>query len=244
MHNSIQIRYQFVSLMACVLGMVISCGCLAQQTPVAGPVKQNEQTSKSDASQKKANASQPKQQVKRKVETAIFGAGCFWCVEAVFQELDGVLSVKSGFTGGHKANPTYDEVCDGKTGHAETCMIKFDANKISYKELLEVFWKTHDPTTLNRQGADKGTWYRSAVFYLSEDQKELATKYKKKLDASGAFPNPIVTEITKASAFYAAENYHDNYYKQNQNAGYCQAVIRPKMDKFRAAFSDKLKSAK
>lgn len=242
MHKTIRFRRQFLSLLACTLGVVVSCGCV-EQTSIAQQVGQKNQKSKVDQKKTKPKA-QSKRQEKRKVETAIFGAGCFWCVEAVFQELDGVLAVKSGFTGGHKANPTYKEVCTGTTGHAEACLIQYDANKISYKELLEVFWKTHDPTTLNQQGADRGTWYRSAVFYSSDEQKELATTYKKKLDASGAFRNPIVTEITKASAFYPAENYHDNYYKQNPNAGYCRAVIRPKMDKFRAVFADKLKTSK
>ncbi len=174
-------------------------------------------------------------------EEAIFGAGCFWCVEAVFQELKGVESVESGYMGGHVANPTYQQVCTGTTGHAEVAKIVYNPNVISYKELLEVFWQTHDPTTLNRQGADTGTQYRSVIFYLTDEQRALAETYKARLDESGAFNAPIVTEITKAGTFYAAENYHQNYYSLNANQGYCQYVIKPKVEKFRKAFADKLK---
>jgi peptide-methionine (S)-S-oxide reductase len=177
----------------------------------------------------------------KKLETAYFGAGCFWCVEAVFEELKGVQSVDSGFMGGTVKNPTYDQVCDGATGHAEICRIKFDPAVISFEQLLEVFWKTHDPTTLNRQGADFGTQYRSAVFYTNEEQQKLATKYKKRLDDSGAFDGPIVTEIAAASDFYPAGDYHTDYYRRNPDAGYCRNVIRPKLDKFRKAFADNLR---
>lgn len=176
-----------------------------------------------------------------KTDTATFGAGCFWCVEAVFQELDGVMSVSSGYMGGAVKNPTYKEVCTGQTGHAEVARIIYDPAKISFADLLEVFWKTHDPTTLNRQGADVGTQYRSVVFYHSEEQKTEAESYKKKLDESGAWDKPLVTEISPVEIFYEAEDYHQNYYTQNGDASYCQFVIRPKMDKFRKAFADKLK---
>jgi len=176
-----------------------------------------------------------------KTDTATFGAGCFWCVEAVFQELDGVMSVSSGYMGGAVKNPTYKEVCTGQTGHAEVARIIYDPAKISFADLLEVFWKTHDPTTLNRQGADVGTQYRSVVFYHSEEQKTEAESYKKKLDESGAWDKPLVTEISPVEIFYEAEDYHQNYYTQNGEASYCQFVIRPKMDKFRKAFADKLK---
>lgn len=176
-----------------------------------------------------------------KTDTATFGAGCFWCVEAVFQELDGVMSVSSGYMGGAVKNPTYKEVCTGQTGHAEVARIIYDPAKISFADLLEVFWKTHDPTTLNRQGADVGTQYRSVVFYHSEEQKTEAELYKKKLDESGAWDKPLVTEISPVEIFYEAEDYHQNYYTQNGDASYCQFVIRPKMDKFRKAFADKLK---
>lgn len=176
-----------------------------------------------------------------KKEEAVFGAGCFWCVEAVFQELKGVESVESGYMGGHIDNPTYQQVGSGTSGHAEVTKIVYDPKVVTYKELLEVFWKTHDPTTLNQQGADKGPQYRSAIFYLSEEQKELAVTYKNRLSTSGAFANPIVTEITKASTYYSAEANHQDYYSLNPNQGYCQYVIQPKVEKFRKAFADKLK---
>ncbi len=174
------------------------------------------------------------------MEEAILGAGCFWCVEAVFLELKGVTSVKSGYMGGHLKNPTYEQICTGTTGHAEVAKIIFNPKIISFKVLLEVFWQTHDPTTLNQQGADKGTQYRSVIFYLNKAQKKLAETYKIKLDSSGAFTAPIVTEITEASTYYPAENYHQNYYALNQNQGYCQHVIRSKVEKFKKVFADKL----
>ncbi|WP_354577749.1 peptide-methionine (S)-S-oxide reductase MsrA [Hymenobacter sp. UYP22] len=178
------------------------------------------------------------------MEQATFGAGCFWCVEAVFQDLKGVEKVVSGYMGGRIANPTYKEVCSGLTGHAEVAQITYDPSVISFAELLEVFWKTHDPTTLNRQGADAGTQYRSAVFYHNEEQHRLAAEYKQKLDAVHAFPNPIVTEIVPAVTFYAAEDYHQNYYNQNGQQPYCQFVVKPKVDKVRQVFADKLKTEK
>ncbi len=182
-----------------------------------------------------------KEMPKSGLKLATFGAGCFWCVEAVFQRLDGVHKVISGYTGGESENPTYEEVCSGRSGHAEVCQITYDPNKISFSELLEVFWKTHDPTTLNRQGADKGTQYRSAVFYHDDEQKQLTEKYKKELDASGAWDNPIVTEIAAISKFHSAEKYHQNYYNDNPYQGYCAYVIQPKVEKFEKVFKDKLK---
>ncbi len=175
------------------------------------------------------------------LEVATFGAGCFWCTEAVFQRVNGVVKIASGYSGGSVKNPTYKEVCNGTTGHAEVTQITYDPKKVSFAELLEVFWKTHDPTTLNRQGADAGTQYRSAVFYHNDEQKRLAEEYKKKLDESGAFGKPIVTEITAFSVFYEAEDYHQNFYNDNENYPYCQAVIRPKLDKFEKVFKDKMK---
>ncbi len=172
---------------------------------------------------------------------ATFGSGCFWCTEAVFQQLKGVQSVVSGYTGGTVKNPTYRQVCDGTTGHAEAIQVTYDPAVISYKDLLEVFWQTHDPTTLNRQGHDVGTQYRSAIFYHTDEQKQLAEEYKRKLDASGAFAAPIVTEIVPAGEFYRAEDYHQNYYQDNPRQGYCQMIIRPKLDKFRKVFAGKLK---
>ena len=175
------------------------------------------------------------------LDTITLGAGCFWCVEAVFSELKGVRSVTSGYMGGHVKDPTYREVCNGTTGHAEVARVVYDPKEIDYDTILEVFWQTHDPTTLNRQGADVGTQYRSAIFYDTEEQRRIAEAYKAKLDASGAFRGPIVTEIVPASAFYPAEDYHQDYYAQNGEQGYCQMVIRPKLDKFRKVFADRLK---
>jgi peptide-methionine (S)-S-oxide reductase len=178
---------------------------------------------------------------KPKSETATLGAGCFWCVEAVFQEVKGVTAVESGYTGGKSENPTYKEVCSGTSGHAEVCQIKFDPSVITFKDVLEVFFKTHDPTTLNRQGNDKGTQYRSVIYYHSKEQKELAEKIKKELDASGAWKDPIVTEISPLGKYTKAEEYHQNYFKTNPGQGYCAYVIAPKMEKFRKVFKEKLK---
>lgn len=178
-----------------------------------------------------------------KVDTATFGTGCFWCTEAVFEQLNGVLKVESGYSGGQVKNPTYKQVCDGNTGHAECVQIQYEPEKISYDELLEVFWQVHDPTTLNRQGADVGTQYRSAIFYHNADQREKAEQYKKDLNDSGAFKSPIVTEIAPASTFYPAEAYHQEYYQNNKNANpYCAVVIRPKLEKFQKVFAKKLKT--
>jgi peptide-methionine (S)-S-oxide reductase len=174
-------------------------------------------------------------------QLATFGAGCFWCVEAVFQRLNGVIKVESGYSGGSLPNPTYEEVCTGKTGHAEVVQITFDAGKISYAELLEVFWKTHDPTTLNRQGADVGTQYRSVIFYHNESQKEEAEKLKRDLDNAGIWSLPIVTEISPFKNFYRAEEYHQNYYNNNPNQAYCSFVITPKLGKLNKEFAGKLK---
>jgi peptide-methionine (S)-S-oxide reductase len=175
-------------------------------------------------------------------DTATFGTGCFWCTEALFQELDGVEKAVSGYSGGHTKNPTYKEVCSGETGYAECIQVTYDPSKISYDQLLEVFWEVHDPTSLNKQGADVGTQYRSVIFYHNQEQKEKAEKYKAALDKSGAFDKPIVTEIAKEEAFYPAENYHQEYYELNKNSNpYCAMVIRPKLDKFRKVFKDKLK---
>jgi len=162
-------------------------------------------------------------------EIADFGGGCFWCMEAVFERLPGVTAVRSGYAGGHTDNPTYQQICTGATGHAEITEIEFDPRKISYEKLLEVFWQAHDPTTLNRQGADEGTQYRSIILYRSEPQKALAEKAK--AEAQKAFPHPIVTEIVPLVKFYPAEKYHQQYYDNNANAPYCQVVIAPKLEK-------------
>jgi len=178
---------------------------------------------------------------KNHVETATFGEGCFWCVEAIFSRIDGVIEVKSGYSGGHVRNPTYKEVCTGTTGHAEVCQIKYNPEKVCYADLLEVFWETHDPTTLNRQGNDIGTQYRSVIFYHNEEQKNLAEEMKKRLDAEKIWDKPIVTEIVEYEAFYEAEDYHDDYFKNNPNQPYCTFVIAPKIQKFEKSFHDLLR---
>ena len=164
-------------------------------------------------------------------ELATLGGGCFWCVEAVYQRVDGVLSVKPGYAGGHVDNPSYRDVCSGKTGHAEVAKIEFDPDQISYQQILNVFWQAHDPTTLNKQGADVGTQYRSVIFYHSEEQKSLAENSKTEADQSEYWPNAIVTEITKINNYSDAEDNHDNYYQDNPYQPYCQFVIKPKLDK-------------
>jgi peptide-methionine (S)-S-oxide reductase len=174
-------------------------------------------------------------------QIATFGTGCFWCSEALFETLDGVKDVVSGYSGGHVAEPTYKEVCEGTTGHAECIQVTYDPKKITYTALLEAFFRGHDPTSLNRQGNDIGTQYRSVIFYHNDEQKKLAEEAKKELDKSGAYAKPIVTEITKAPKFYSAEDYHQDYFAKNPDQGYCAFVIAPKLDKFRKVFHDKLK---
>lgn len=174
---------------------------------------------------------------------ATLGAGCFWCVEAIFQELEGIEKVESGYTGGHTLNPTYKDICTGTTGHAEVARIYFDEKVVSFAEILEVFFATHDPTTMNQQGADRGTQYRSVIFYHDDEQKRIADLAFKAANESGAWPNPVVTEISPLPTYYPAENYHQNYYSNNSEAAYCRAVIAPKLDKFHKEFRDKLKTA-
>lgn len=174
-------------------------------------------------------------------EIITLGNGCFWCTEAIFQQVKGVTKVTSGYSGGHVENPTYEEVCEKTTGHAEVLQVEFDTTQVTIDEILEIFWQTHDPTTLNRQGNDVGPQYRSVVFYHNKSQKERAEFFKKKLDESGAFGNPIVTAIEPYTNFYVAENYHQDYYNKNGNQPYCYFVIRPKLEKFEKAFKDKMK---
>ncbi|MGD1946150.1 MAG: peptide-methionine (S)-S-oxide reductase MsrA [Croceivirga sp.] len=176
----------------------------------------------------------------KKIETAILANGCFWCTEAVFQRLNGVLEVVSGYTGGAIKNPAYREICTGRTGHAEAIKIEFDASIITFQELLEVFFATHDPTTLNRQGHDVGTQYRSEIFYTTEEQKNSAEKYIAFLDKQSVFDSPIVTAVSEAKPFYLAEEEHHNYYNDNTLQPYCQFVINPKIKKLKKYFSDKL----
>ena len=174
-------------------------------------------------------------------DTATFGTGCFWCTEAIFQSVKGVQKVTSGYAGGKVANPSYTQICTGTTGHAEVCQLIYDPTIITYDELLEVFWKIHDPTTLNKQGNDVGTQYRSVIFYHNHEQQNKALQYKKLLNQSGAWDKPVVTAIEPYTTFYSAEAYHHNYYNNNTKQGYCQFVIRPKLEKFRQVFKDKLK---
>ena len=201
-----------------------------------------------------ASCEQPKTQYKymsetiipngTKTDTATFGTGCFWCTEAIFQELKGVLKATAGYSGGHVANPSYEEVCTGVTGHAECLQVVYDSTVITFDELLEVFWECHDPTSLNRQGNDEGTQYRSAIFYHSEAQRQKAELYKVELDKSKAYDKPIVTEITAFSKFYPAEDYHQHYYSLNGSQPYCAFVIRPKVEKFEKVFKTKLRPVK
>jgi peptide-methionine (S)-S-oxide reductase len=173
-------------------------------------------------------------------QMATLGGGCFWCTEAIYLSVKGIKKVVSGYAGGHVKNPTYREVCSGLTGHAEVIQITYDPSTVSYDEILEIFWNTHDPTTLNRQGPDQGTQYRSVVLYHNEEQKGIAEAYRQQLDVSGLFTNKIVTEISPLNNFYPAENYHQNYYALNEGQGYCQYVIRPKVEKFRKRYNTKL----
>jgi peptide-methionine (S)-S-oxide reductase len=177
----------------------------------------------------------------KNIEIITLGAGCFWCVEAVFQELNGVQKVVSGYSGGHIDNPTYEEVCSKESGHAEVCQVYYDTTIIKLSEILEVYWLTHDPTTLNQQGADKGPQYRSVIFYTNDTQKTICEDYKIALNKSGAYANPIITAIEAFTNFYAAEDFHQNYYKNNPNQGYCYYVIKPKLDKFHKVFKNKVK---
>jgi peptide-methionine (S)-S-oxide reductase len=175
------------------------------------------------------------------MEIATFAGGCFWCTEAIFLEIDGVEKVVSGYIGGKTLNPTYKDICSGETGHAEAIQITFDPNKVAYEDLLEVFFGTHDPTTLNRQGADVGTQYRSEIFYHSEVQKDKAEKYISLISGEKLYDKEIVTKVSKATVFYPAEEYHQNYYNQNAEQGYCQMVIAPKLEKLHKYYKSKLK---
>lgn len=176
------------------------------------------------------------------LDKATFGAGCFWCIEAVFQRINGVEKVVSGYTGGKVKDPTYREICGGRTGHAEVAQITYDPSVVSFEELLEIFWSSHDPTTLNRQGADVGTQYRSVIFYHNENQKRAAEAYKQKLEQSRVFDSPIVTEISPLSVFYTAEDYHQNYFNENTDQPYCQFVVKPKVEKIKRVFGEKIKA--
>ncbi len=175
------------------------------------------------------------------ISLATFGSGCFWCTEAIFQRIKGVVQVTSGYTGGTVDNPTYREICTGTTGHAEVVQVEYDPAIVAYEDLLQVFWKTHDPTTLNRQGADTGTQYRSVIFYHNEEQRQLAEAYKEQLTTAKAYTKPIVTEILPVKSFYKAEAYHQDYYNANGEAPYCQFVIAPKIDKLEKLLKERMK---
>jgi peptide-methionine (S)-S-oxide reductase len=234
---------------AVVVALVLASAAIAflpRQSPVTSQLRPDPVTTdrveddRAIAEPRKAETTSPDERADG-LQVATFGSGCFWCTEAVFQQLKGVQSVASGYSGGHVRNPTYRQVCNGTTGHAEVIQVTYDPAVVTYSELLEVFWKTHDPTTLNRQGHDTGTQYRSVVFFHNNDQKKEAGHYKAKLDGAGIFSDPIVTEITQFSEFYPAEDYHQNYYNDNPNDGYCRRMIGPKLDKLREVFRDKLK---
>lgn len=215
-------RFVAVTLgLASIMGLSVTENSNAQGT--AKPVSQGETKAKGTG--------------EKKLEKATFGGGCFWCTEAVFQRVKGVESVVSGYTGGKTKNPTYEDVCTGTTGHAEVIQVEFDPSVVSFAKLLEVHWKTHDPTTLNRQGYDEGTQYRSAIFYENDEQKKVAEEYKEKLNKE-VYDGKIVTEITPLDVFYPAEKYHQNYFNLNTSKGYCRAVIVPKLKKFEEVFKD------
>jgi peptide-methionine (S)-S-oxide reductase len=217
-------------LAACLIVESLICGCKPAQES-QGIAAEPQNTGR--------NATMPDDE--KELGVATFGGGCFWCVEAVFQQLEGVDSVESGYAGGRVDKPTYKQVCAGTTGHAEVCQIRYDPSRVAYTDLLEVFFKTHDPTTLNRQGADFGTQYRSVVFYHTDRQKELAEKCKKELGAAGIWRNPIVTQIVPFGSYFKAEGYHQNFFNVNPENRYCQAVLVPKLEKLKKVFADKLK---
>lgn len=174
-------------------------------------------------------------------DTIVLGGGCYWCVEAVYEMLDGVVDVRSGYSGGKIANPTYEAVCSGKTGHAEVIQISFDSTKTSVNEILKVFFTVHDPTTLNRQGADVGTQYRSVIFYRNDNQKQITLEIISALNEQKVYPSKIVTEVSPLNVFYVAEDYHQDYYERNSEQGYCRMVIQPKIEKFEKVFADRIK---
>ncbi len=221
--HSHQMGVYFVGLIA-LTSIFVMFGCVRAETPVTG----------ADAAAESGSGDE-------KESVAILAGGCFWCTEAVYERMEGITDVVSGYIGGRNANPTYQQVCTGRTGHAEAVQIFYDPSKTSFQEILKVFFKTHDPTTLNRQGVDTGTQYRSSVFYLNEEQKKIAADYIKELDEHGDFRNPIVTKLEKATEFFPAEEYHQDYFRRNPNAAYCQRVVVDKVRKFNRSFGDKIK---
>lgn len=239
-----------IALVACLMTAPMMLRAQAPSKPAPAKASRNKPRLNRSGSPSKAAQSKEKnvdttladgESQPAKLEKATFGSGCFWCSEAVFQQIKGVHSVVSGYSGGIVEQPTYEQVCTGQTGHAEVIQISYDPNVITFADLLEVFWQTHDPTTLNQQGNDIGTQYRSVIFYHTPEQKRQAEHYKQKLDQEHAFRRPIVTEITAFAEFYPAEDYHRDYYNQHKGQGYCMAVIRPKVSKVKKVFHDKLK---
>ena len=218
--------------------LITACLLLAPTIGCQAPVAQSEKFPAPDPTVGETDDTQGN----KKMETATFGGGCFWCTEAVFLQLKGVKSVKSGYMGGHVDNPTYDQVCGKQTGHVEVIQIEFDPNVIKFDDLLQIHWKTHDPTTMDRQGNDVGPQYRSAVFYHNESQKAKSESYKKKLNEQNVFGAPVVTVVEPAAKFWVAENYHQNYFANNPNSGYCRLLIPKKLAKLKAAFADKIKT--
>lgn len=213
-----------------LIAAIAACFVLAQ----SGSLDMSDTTDQQAASS--PNPASPG--VTNKLEQVTFGSGCFWCTEAVFQHVKGVQSAVSGYSGGKLENPTYEQICSGLTGHAEVVQVTYDPGQIAFTDLLQVFWRTHDPTTLNRQGHDVGTQYRSAIFYHNDEQRKLAEEYKQQLNQSNTFGSPIVTEITPFVKFYPAEKYHQEYYDQNPGQRYCELVIRPKVEKFKKEFAN------
>lgn len=233
--SPLAIGFSLIAIVALVIaayqfGMLGESGAESETAAESSTAQQSGQSSRTPESQKESE-----------LETATFGSGCFWCTEAIFERVKGVQKVASGYSGGHVENPTYEQICQKNTGHAEVVQLQFDPQVVSYAELLEIFWKTHDPTTLNRQGNDEGPQYRSAVFFHNEQQRKEAEFYKQKLDEEGVFNAPIVTEITQFSNFYEAEDYHQDYFKLNGRQPYCAYVIQPKVDKLKKVFQNKLK---
>lgn len=222
----------------CALVAVLS-SCGAKDEPQA---QKSSQTNETYMSEVLASESSQQTNSNDTVAVATFGAGCFWCVEAVYQNVNGVIKVESGYSGGQVKNPSYKEVCNGTTGHAEVCQITFDPRVVTFGQLLEVFFEVHDPTTLNRQGADVGTQYRSVVYYHNEEQKRLTELAIAAGNSSGVWEDPIVTEVSAFDTFYVAEDYHQNYFNEHGEQPYCRMVVRPKVDKFKKKFEALLKA--
>jgi peptide-methionine (S)-S-oxide reductase len=241
MKNKITLPLFILLLMS--LSAIFASGCSPKQNAHAKDFIDSKDSNQDQMKLETNNTKTEKNMadINANLDTATFGAGCFWCIEAVFQRLEGVDTVISGYTGGQTLNPTYKDICTGMSGHAEVAQITYNPEIITFDELLEVFWATHDPTTLNRQGNDVGTQYRSAVFYHTDEQKEKAEFYLQRLTEEKVFDKPIVTEISPLGKFYVAESYHQNYYNNNKTQGYCSFVISPKVDKLKKVFPNKLK---